>query len=277
MARSALVLAASVFASALLAPSGHAAQGVPHEWQLWHQKAATPLMERLDAFHLLLLVVAVGICALVFALLVYVLVRFNEKAHPTPSRTAHNTLLEIAWTTIPVVILVIIAVPSFKTLYYMDRAPDPALTLKVTGYQWYWDYEYPDQEVGAFTSVMAPDDELQPGQHRLLEVDNRVVLPIGVDVRILITAADVLHSWAVPALGVKLDAVPGRLNETWTHIVEPGVYYGQCSELCGTNHAYMPIAVEAVPREEFDRWIAERRQAQAEAGRRLARATSEER
>lgn len=275
MARLAFLLAGG--ASAVGAPAAAAAEGAPHDWQIWHQEAASPVMERLDAFHLLLVAIAVAICVLVFALLVYVLVRFNEKAHPTPSRTAHNTLLEIAWTTIPVVILVVIAVPSFKALYYMDRAPDPALTLKVTGYQWYWDYEYPDQELGPITSVMVPDEELQPGQRRLLEVDNRVVLPVGVDVRILVTAGDILHSWAVPALGIKLDAVPGRLNETWAHIVEPGVYYGQCSELCGTNHAYMPIAVEAVPQDRFERWVAERREAAARSGARMARSAAEER
>ena len=244
-----------------LARAAEAAQSAPHDWQVWHVEAASPVMQRLSDFHLLLLGISVAICVLVFGLIVYVLIRFNERAHPRPSRTSHNTVLEIAWTTIPVIVLVIIAVPSFKTLYYMDRAGEPELTLKVTGNQWYWDYEYPDQESFGFSSVMVAEEELREGQLRLLEVDNRVVLPVDTDIRILVTASDVLHSWAVPALGVKTDAVPGRLNETWTRITEPGVYYGQCSEICGTNHAYMPVAVEAVPREQFDRWAAERRQA----------------
>ena len=268
---------AATGAAALFPRAAEAAQGAPHDWQLWHPEPASPVMQRIDDFHLLLLGISVAICALVFGLIVYVLLRFNERAHPKPSRTSHNTLLEIAWTTLPVLVLVVIAVPSFKTLYFMDRAAEPELTLKVTGSQWYWDYEYPDQESFGFSSIMVPEQELREGQLRLLEVDNRVVLPVDTDIRILITANDVIHSWAVPALGLKTDAVPGRINETWTRIEEPGVYYGQCSEICGTNHAYMPVAVEAVPRDEFDRWAAERRQAAAASWTRVVGLRSGER
>ena len=268
MARAAMIT--GVAAGSVFARAAEGAQGVPDNWQIWHPEPASPVMQRVDDFHLLLVVISVAICAFVFVLIAYALVRFNEKAHPKPSRTSHNTLLEIAWTTIPVVILVIIAIPSFKTLYYMDRAGEPEMTLKVTGAQWYWDYEYPDEESFGFSSVMVPEEDLREGQPRLLEVDKRVVLPVDTDIRILITASDVIHAWAVPALGVKTDAVPGRINETWTRITEPGVYYGQCSEICGTNHAYMPIAIEAVPREEFERWVAAERQA-ARAGTAVAR------
>lgn len=258
------------------AGAARAVEGYASPWQIWHQPPASPVMERLEDFHLLLVILSVAICVLVFALIVYVLLRFNEKAHPTPSRTSHNTMLEVAWTVLPVVILVVIAVPSFKNLYYMDRAAEPDLTIKVTGNQWYWDYAYPDAEEVSFSSVIVPEENLQPSQHRLLEVDRRLVLPVGADVRIIVTASDVLHSWAVPALGVKIDAVPGRLNETWTRIEEPGVYYGQCSEICGTNHAYMPIAIEAVPQAEFESWLAEQQSAARSGGVRLAQSPPRE-
>jgi cytochrome c oxidase subunit II len=156
-----------------------------------------------------------------------------------------------------VIILVIIAVPSFKVLYYMDKTQDAEMTLKVTGRQWYWDYSYPDQGDIGFSSYMIPDEEIKPGQKRLLEVDNRIVLPIDTNIRILVTAGDVIHSWAMPALGIKKDAIPGRINETWARIDKEGVYYGQCSEICGTNHGFMPIAIEAVSKERFQQWVEE--------------------
>jgi cytochrome c oxidase subunit 2 len=193
----------------------------------------------------------------VLALLIYTCVRFRESRNPVPSRRTHNTLLEIVWTAVPVLILVIIAIPSFKLLYYQDRLPETELTIKAIGHQWYWTYEYPDHGNFTFDAIMLPDEEIGPGQHRLLETDNRVVLPVGTNIRVLVTAADVLHAWAMPSMGVKVDAVPGRLNELWLHITEPGVYYGQCSELCGANHGFMPIAVEALPKEEFEAWVAE--------------------
>ncbi|HYH23682.1 MAG TPA: cytochrome c oxidase subunit II [Azospirillum sp.] len=231
--------------------------GVPHPWQVWHPEPATPVMEIMYDFHHLLLWIMVAVCILVMALLGIVIVRFNAKRNPVPSRTSHNTLIEVIWTVVPVIILVVIAVPSFRLLYYADRAVDAEMTVKVTGRQWYWDYEYPDHGGFTFSSIMIPEDALKPGQPRLLEVDNRVVLPVGTTIRLLVTGGDVIHSWAVPAFGSKDDAVPGRINETWIRIDAEGVYYGQCSEICGTSHAYMPIAVEAVSKERFAQWVEE--------------------
>ena len=231
--------------------------GVSRPWQLGLQESASPVKDQLTDFHNLLLVVITAITLLVLALLVYVMVRFNAKANPNPTRTSHNTVLEVAWTVLPVVILVVIAVPSFKVLYFMEKTEAADMTLKVVGHQWYWEYQYPDHEDLTFNSYMVPDEDIQPGQHRLLEVDNRIVLPVDSNIRIIITAGDVLHSWAMPALGIKKDAIPGRLNETWARIDREGVYYGQCSEICGTNHGYMPIAIEAVSKERFAQWLVE--------------------
>lgn len=232
-----------------------ASADAPKPWELGLQDAASPVMERITSFHDMLLVIITAIALLVTGLLAYVMVRFNEKANPVPSKTTHNTVLEVAWTVVPVLILVVIAIPSFRLLYYMDKTTTPEMTLKVTGSQWYWTYEYPDQGRITFDSLMIPDNELKPGQLRLLEVDNRVVVPVNTNIRVLVTANAVIHSWAVPALGVKTDAVPGRMNETWIRVTRPGVYYGQCSELCGINHGFMPIAVEAVSKAEFAQWI----------------------
>lgn len=228
----------------------------PQPWQLGFQEAATPVMERIDGFHDLLLVIITVIMLLVTALLVYVVVRFNEKANPVPSKTTHHTVLEVMWTVVPIMILVVIAIPSFRLLYYMDKTTTPGMTLKVVGSQWYWSYVYPDHGRIAFDSLIIPDDQLKPGQLRLLEVDNRVVVPVDTDIRVLLTSNSVLHSWAVPAFGVKIDTVPGRMSETWMRVTKPGVYYGQCSELCGINHGFMPIAVEAVSKAEFAKWVA---------------------
>lgn len=237
--------------------------GAPQPWQMGFQQAASPVKEQLDSFHDLLLVIITAITLFVLALLVYVVIRFRAAANPVPSKTTHNTWLEVAWTVIPVVILAVIAVPSFRVLYYMDKAPNAEMTIKVTGYQWYWGYEYPDHGGLTFDSYMKPENEVTDPNLRLLEVDNRVVVPVGTDIRVLVTAADVIHAWAVPALGVKKDAVPGRLNETWFRADREGIYYGQCSEICGTNHGFMPIAVEAVSKEKFQAWIAQK---QAELG-----------
>jgi cytochrome c oxidase subunit 2 len=174
-----------------------------------------------------------------------------------PSRRSHNTLLEIAWTAVPVLILVIIAIPSFKLLYFVDVVPETEFTIKATGHQWYWSYEYPDNGGFTFDAYMIAPSDLQPDQLRLLEADNRIVVPVKTNVRIQTTATDVIHSWTVPQFGVKVDAVPGRLNELWINVDEPGTYYGQCSELCGVNHGFMPITVQAVERPEFDKWIEE--------------------
>ncbi len=262
-------------ALAALAAPATAGAAQPRPWQTGFQEAATPLMERIDEFHDLLLVVIVLISLFVLGLLAYVVFRFNEKANPEPSRTTHNARLEVLWTVIPVLILVAIAVPSFRLLYYSDVVPETGMTLQATGNQWYWTYLYPDHGDLEFDSNMVPAADLEPGQPRLLETDNRVVLPADTAVRLQVTASDVLHAWAIPAFGIKIDAVPGRLNEVWIPPVSrTGVYYGQCSELCGTNHGFMPIAVEVVSKPDFEKWVAEARQrfAAGDPPARIARA-----
>jgi cytochrome c oxidase subunit 2 len=229
----------------------------PEPWQVGMQAPASTIMERITGFHDLLLWIISGIVFFVLALLTYACWRFNEARNPTPSRRSHNTLLEVAWTVVPVLVLVVVAIPSFKLLYYSDVVPETEMTIKATGYQWYWNYQYSDNGNFTFDANMIAQDSLQPGQLRLLETDNRVVVPVGTNIRIQTTAGDVLHSWAMPPFGVKVDAIPGRLNELWFNVQEPGTYYGQCSELCGVNHAFMPITVEAVTRERFDAWVQE--------------------
>ncbi len=250
------LLSALIFSSLALwvAPSF---AGAPEPWQMGFQEAASPSAERLGEFHNLLLYITIGIVIFVSLLLAYVLLRFNKKANPEPQQFSHNVLIEVIWTVVPIVILIIIAVPSFKLLYFLDRTAEPEMTLKVTGYQWYWGYEYPDNDGVNFLSYMIPDDKINKaaGQKRLLSTDNVVVLPVDTNIQILVTAGDVLHSWAVPALGIKLDAVPGRLNETWVRINKPGVYYGQCSELCGKDHSYMPVEIRAISKKEFEKWV----------------------
>ena len=231
------------------------AEGQPKPWQWNLQPAASPVAEHIHRFNTLLITVEVGISVLVLALMGYIMFRFSAKRNPTPSKRSHNSVLEVLWTAAPILILVVIAVPSLKLLFYMDRTHDADMTLKVTGHQWYWSYEYPDHGDFTFDSLMLQDDELEPGQPRLLSVDNEVVLPVDTDVRILLTSADVIHSWAVPSFGIKTDTVPGRTNETWVRINKEGMYYGQCSELCGVNHGFMPIAIRAVSKEEFDAWV----------------------
>jgi cytochrome c oxidase subunit II len=239
-------------------------RGAPVPWQLNFQPAASPVMEMIESLHDLLLFITAAISVFVLGLLAYACARYRANRNQVASRRTHNSVLEIAWTAIPVLILVVIAIPSFKLLYFMDRAANPEMTLKAIGHQWYWSYEYPDNGNFTFDAYMIADQDLQEGQLRLLEVDNRVVLPVGTDVRILTTATDVIHAWAVPALGVKMDAVPGRLNETWLRIEEPGIYYGQCSELCGDYHGYMPIQIEAMAKDAFEAWT---KQAQEEFAR----------
>jgi cytochrome c oxidase subunit II len=229
-------------------------RGAPEPWQLNFQPAASPVMEMIESLHDLLLFIIVAISAFVLGLLAYACVRYRAHRNQVASRRTHNSVLEIAWTAIPVLILVVIAIPSFKLLYFMDRAANPEMTLKAIGHQWYWSYEYPDNGNFTFDAYMIADQHLQEGQLRLLEVDNPVVLPVDTDVRFLTTATDVIHAWAVPALGVKLDAIPGRLNEAWLRIEQPGIYYGQCSELCGDYHGYMPIKIEAMTKDAFEAW-----------------------
>jgi cytochrome c oxidase subunit 2 len=247
------------FVVSLVVLTGAASADVPHPWQFGFQNAVTPVAHLQHQLHHLLLIIIIGITGFVLALLIYVMVRFNAKRNPQPSKTSHNTVVEVLWTVLPVMILVIIAIPSFKLLYFMDKAQNPELTLKVTGHQWYWSYTYQDNGNFTFDSLIIPADQIDTskGQHRMLEVDNQVVLPVDTNIRVLITSEDVIHSWAVPAFGVKMDGNPGKLNETWMRIEKEGVYYGQCSELCGLNHAFMPIAVRAVSKAEFAKWVAE--------------------
>jgi cytochrome c oxidase subunit 2 len=230
----------------------------PLPWAIGFQQGASPTMERITTLSTFVNGVIIAIIVLVTALMAYVAWRFNATKNPVPATWSHNTTLEIAWTAIPAIILVVIAVPSFRLLYFMDRVQDADMTLKIIGHQWYWSYEYPDQNL-RFDAMMVADEDIKPGQRRLLSTDNEVVLPVGVPIRLQMTADDVLHSWAVPAFGVKTDAVPGRLNESWVQITQPGVYYGQCSELCGINHAYMPITIRAVPKAEFHAWVEDAR------------------
>jgi cytochrome c oxidase subunit II len=239
----------------------------PQPWEMGFQPAATPVMEEIESFHHYLLIIITAIAGFVLLLLLIIVVRFNERTNPVPSKTAHNTLVEVIWTVVPVMILVGIAIPSFKLMYFADRTMNPDMTIKAIGHQWYWSYEYPDNGDFTFDALLVPDDEIDPskGQLRLLETDNRLVIPVNTKIRILVTATDVIHSFAVPAFGVKMDAVPGRTNETWTEVTEEGVYYGQCSELCGVGHAYMPIAVEVVSKEKFLAWVEEAKQKFARA------------
>jgi cytochrome c oxidase subunit 2 len=235
----------------------HAQAQQPEPWGLYFQDPATPVAEAAVRFHDLLLWVTTLIALFVFVLLGYILIRFRASAKREVSGTTHNTLLEVAWTGIPVLILVMIAIPSFRLLYFAEDFADADLTVKAIGHAWYWEYEYPDNGGFYFDSRMLPDDARGADDPRLLAVDNRLVVPSGTKIRLLVTSADVLHAFAVPAFTIKLDAVPGRVNETWFLADRPGVYYGQCSELCGRGHGYMPIAVEVVPSAEFDAWVAQ--------------------
>ena len=237
----------------------------PTDWEVDFQTALSPSMERIVDFNLMVTIIIVIITAFVFALMAWIVIRYNKKRNPVPSKTTHNTLLEVVWTVVPVIILLIIAVPSFRLLYYTDRVEDADMTLKAIGHQWYWSYEYPDHGDFTFDALMLEDDELEEGQPRLLATDEAVVLPVGAKIRLLTTADDVIHSWAIPAFGVKMDSVPGRVNETWFQINREGTYYGQCSELCGTLHGFMPIMIEAVSQEEFDAWVVEAQEEYASA------------
>lgn len=228
-------------------------------WQLSFQDPATPVMEGIINFHNDLMLILVSIVTFVFWILFRCIFFFEKSKNKIPQKFVHGTTIEIIWTCTPAIILLIVAIPSFSLLYSMDEVIDPVMTLKVIGHQWYWSYEYSDVETGedsiAFDSYMIQDNDLEKGQFRLLEVDNRVVLPIKTHIRLLITATDVLHSWAVPSLGIKLDACPGRLNQTSLFIKREGVFYGQCSEICGINHGFMPIVVEAVSLDDYVNWL----------------------
>ncbi len=231
--------------------------GHAYPWQTGFQEPVTPVMRQLDDLHNFLLVLITVISLFVLGLLAYVCVRFSRKANPVPSKTAHNTTLEIVWTVVPILILVVIGVKSLPLHYYMSEPVEPEMTLKVTGYQWYWGYEYPDQDGLAFEAYIKKDAELNEdaGDIRLLTTDKPVVVPVDTTVRVLMTGADVIHAWSVPAFGVKSDASPGRINEVWFRAEKPGIYYGQCSELCGVNHGFMPIEVRVVEKDVFPQWV----------------------
>ncbi|MDE2228001.1 MAG: cytochrome c oxidase subunit II [Alphaproteobacteria bacterium] len=243
---------------ALLAATLRAWAEQPYDWQLGMQPAATPVRDHIDALHNELVVIITLITLFVMGLLLYVIVRFNAKRHPAPSRATHNTLLEVVWTMVPVLILVFIAVPSFKLLYFESANAHPQMTVKITGHQWYWSYEYPDQGDFSFDSNMLSDAQDQKDDKpRLLGVDNPMVVPVGTVVRVLVTSTDVIHSWFVPSAGVQEYAVPGRVNEAWFKFERPGVYYGQCNQICGINHPFMPIEVRAVSAADFAKWTAD--------------------
>jgi len=239
--------------------------GQPEPWGLNLQEAASPIMEQMIDFHNLLLVIITAITVFVTALLIWAIIRYNRRANPEPAKFHHNTMLEVAWTVVPILILLVIAIPSFRLLYAQHSYPQPDVTIKATGYQWYWNYEYPEEGF-SFGSFMIEDADLQPGQPRLLAVDADVVVPVGKTVQVLVTAADVMHNWTVPAFGSKIDAIPGRVNRTWFEATKTGTFYGQCSELCGTRHAYMPIAVRVVTQEQYDEWLAQAQAEYAEKG-----------
>ncbi len=254
------VLVALASAPAAVAQSAHT--GEPHNWQLGFQEAATPVRAQIGTFHDELLIIITLITIFVMGLLGYVIVRFNARANPVPTRTTHNTLVEVVWTVVPVLILVIIAIPSFKLMYYMDRVPKADMTIKVTGNQWFWSYEYPDQGGFRFDSNLIPEKDLKPDQKRLLDVDNPLVVPVGATVRVQVTgvAEGVIHSWFVPSFGVQEYAVPGRLNESWFQVERAGTYYAECNQICGVNHAFMPIKVVAVPKPDCEKWLGEAKQ-----------------
>ena len=227
------------------------------DWQLSFQNPATDLMGSVVGLHNVILIVMSLITIFVLFLLFYVSFRFSAKRNPIPSTTTHNTVVEVLWTAIPIVILVVLAIPSFKLLYQQEKSENYDMTVKVIGHQWYWEYEYPDHGDFYFESYMIQDEDLKEGDLRLLTVDNPLVIPANKNVQILITAGDVLHSWAVPSMGLKTDAVPGRLNETWVNVKEPGIYRGQCSEICGSGHGFMPVVVKVLPEREFMAWANE--------------------
>ncbi len=252
----------AVSAGALLASAGAALAGLgqPSPWQLGLQDAASPVMQDITAFDDFLLWIIGAITALVLILLLIIVVRFNARANPTPSRTTHNTPLEVVWTIVPVMILALIAVPSFRLLFVQLDVPHPDLTIKATGHQWFWSYGYPDNGNFQFDSLMVADKDLKPGQPRLLTVDNAMVVPVNKIVHVLVTGADVIHSFMVPSFGIRIDAIPGRINDTWFKATKEGMFYGECSELCGTGHSFMPIAIRVVNDSDFTTWVNQAKQ-----------------
>ena len=247
----AALVALALFSSAAMADQ-------PHDWQIGFQEMVTPVGDKLESLHVLLMWIITTITLFVAALLLYVAYRFRAAKNPVASKTSHNTLIEIAWTVIPILILVVIAFPSFKLLYFQERVPESPITLKVTGLQWYWHYAY-SNDAGdmniAFDSYGVDEKDLKPGQLRLLEVDNEVVLPVNTNVRVQIAGNDVMHSWFVPSLAVQKYAVVGHLNEVWLNVEKEGTYYGECNQICGVNHSFMPIKIHVVSKDEYAKWV----------------------
>ncbi len=236
--------------------------GVPHDWQMNFPPAYTPLMEKVESLNDLLLIIISLICAFVAGLIIYAVWRFHASRNPVPTTTTHNTVIEIAWTVLPILILVIIAIPSFRLLYYGDKATDAAFTVKVTGHQWYWSYDYPDQgNFSVDSRILSEADRVKqkPEVPRLLAVDEEMVIPKGTTIRIIGTAADSMHGWTVPGFGIKKTVIPGRLNEGWINVRDEGFYFGQCSQICGNNHSFMPIAVRVVSKPDFDKWVEQKK------------------
>ncbi len=245
--------------------------GAPHPWEIGMQRSFGPIKDRIINLHTLVLIIITLITLFVGGLLLWVIIRYNARRNPVPSQTSHNTIIEILWTVVPVLVLVIIAIPSFRLIYYQDRTPDPDMTIKVTAHQWYWEYSYPDQGNIDIESRYVHDEDLKPGQLRLLDVDNQMVIPVGKKVRILTSSTDVIHSFFIPALGVQRYAIPGRTIETWLEASQAGTFYGECNQICGQDHSRMPISVKAVPEAEFKAWVEEtKKSASAAALSRIA-------
>lgn len=264
----AATLGSTIVAGMILVSSAAFADGKPRPWEIGMQPGVTPVRQHLDGLFNELLIITTLIALFVMVLLSYVCLRFNARKHPVPSGTTHNTILEVVWTAVPVLILLAIAVPSFKLIFYMGRAnaQQPTMSLKVTAHQWYWSYDYPNQGNLSFDSNILPADKLKPGQPRLLAVDHRAVVPVDTTIRVDVSSTDVIHSFYVPSLGVQEYAVPGHVNEAWFRIEKPGVYYGQCNQLCGINHAFMPIAIQAVSKADFAKWVEKAKKQFAQAG-----------
>jgi cytochrome c oxidase subunit 2 len=248
----ALMVAMAFFGSA-----GAALAETAHEWQIGFQPAASPVMEQITSFHNILVILITAITLFVMGLLLYIMVRFNARANPVPSTTTHNTTLEVIWTVVPIIILVVMAVPSFRLLYQADVVPEAEMTLKLTGNQWYWNVEYPDHGPITYDITMLEESDRPADAPRLLAVDNDIVVPVGTTIRVQTTSVDVIHAFAMPVMGIKIDAVPGHLNETWFKATREGTFYGQCSEICGSRHAFMPTALKVVSKEAFAAWIEE--------------------
>jgi len=247
----------SLFLVALCAAFPAFADGIPQIGQIGMQPPSSPVQEKLFNLHNMLLIVITIITAFVTILLAYVCIRFRASKNPVPSKVTHHTMLEIVWTAIPIIILVALSIPSLRILYYMDKAQDADMTLKVVGRQWYWSYEYPEYGIKFDSNLIEDDKAKAEGKIRLLDVDNEVIVPVGATIQVLVTGADVIHNWFIPSLGVNKAANPGKANETWFKVTKAGVYYGQCAQLCGVRHGFMPIVVRALEKKDFDKWVAE--------------------